>query len=132
MIKLEIHSADCQRCIVEKNRDKEETLRAENKKRENQAIEESVENIFNIIKKDLEYSTSIANSQCVTIMEHNFSTYKYVYLDNSSYNHIIYKKEVIDIVTELLKTAGYIVEYYEYGKAWQTRSGKHGYYTIKW
>lgn len=131
MIKLEIHSADCQRCVVEKNREREKILDSENKQKENQATEKSIETIFNIIKKQLT-NTINKNSEYITVYDSNFSTYKYIRLDGYSHDVSINKKEVINIVTELLTTAGYTVEYYEYGASWKTRSGKHGYYTIKW
>lgn len=131
MIKLEIHSADCQRCIVEKNRERKKILDSENKQRENQATEKSIENIFNIIKEELT-NTIDKNIEHITVYNSNFSTYKYIRLDDYSLDASVDKEEVINIVTELLTTAGYTARYYEYSKGWQKQSGKWGQITVEW
>lgn len=88
-----------------------------------QRIEELTEKIFNHAKKQIEKSD--LDFCTVLIIEDDLWKWRAYYKDETL--------EAIDIVISLIKLAGYEVDdFYEYSKAWQTRSGKIGYFSVRW
>ena len=86
--------------------------------------------IAELIPNVLKYCTDMLNS---TKTADNYLVVRFFVFDkffkDIPMNEI---EKAFDVVTELLGVAGYSVSHYIYSESWQTRSGKLGYFSIKW
>lgn len=123
MIQLSILSAGEKRIENLKRAEQREKEAQKFRDERPKRVEELTEKIFNYAKKQIDKSNF--DSCEVLITEDDLWKWEAHYKDETL--------EAIDIVISLIKLAGYRVDdFYEYSKAWQTRSGKFGYFYVRW
>lgn len=125
MINLSIISAENKREEYEIHRAQKELERIIHEAMTPQRIEALTEKIFNYAKEEIE-KTKDSTSCTVTIHDWNFWQWEISYNEKEA-------KEAISLCIRLLEMAGYkINNYYEYSESWQKKSGKLGYFIVKW
>lgn len=125
MINLSIISAESKREEYEIHQAQKELERIMHEMMTPQRIEALTEKIFNYAKEEIEKTKNLTLCS-VTIHEWDFWRWEISYNEKEA-------KEAINLCIHLLEMAGYKVDsYYEYSKSWRTRSGKLGYFTVRW
>ena len=125
MINLSIISAESKREEYEIHQAQKELERIKHEMMTPQRIEALTEKIFNYAKEEIE-KTKNYTSCSVTIHEWDFWRWEITYNEKEA-------KEAINLCGRLLEMAGYKVDdYYEYSESWQKRSGKLGFFVVKW
>lgn len=121
MIELSIISAESKKTEIDIFETEREAKRKIYEAQRSHRVEKLTEQIFNTLKVKIENSKSYWNE--ITITEDHFNKW-----GKPDMNEL---KDAFKIVTQLFITAGYKTHgFYEYSKAWRTRSGRVGYINI--
>ena len=119
MIQLSIMSAETKRIesafYAEERRIQEEKEKAERPIR----VEKLAETIFILVREKIKNEKF---NSCFTYLNYNK-------VGSRNNNEIA---EACEIVSAMLKKAGYKTNVYEYSQAWQTRKGEFGYFYASW
>lgn len=86
-------------------------------------IKEYVEKIFNFTKNQIEKSKE---ENCTIVLEDGCPV---KWWSNRRGAEL---RDALEIVFSLLTEAGYKITFHEYGKSWQTRSRRYGYFIVSW
>lgn len=125
MINLSIISAESKREEYEIHHAQKELERIMHEMMTPQRIETLAEKIFNYAKEEIEKTKDFPFCT-ITINDWNFWQWEISYSEREA-------KEAINLCIHLLEMAGYKVgNYYEYSESWQKKSGKLGYFIVKW
>ena len=123
MISLSIISAENKRKEVEALQIAREMERIAHEALRGQRVEQLVEHLFNVAKSNIERSTF--NGCEVLITETLLILWGHPHWDELM--------DALNITITLLNQAGYCTNpWHEYSDSWRKRSGKVGYFYVKW